>query len=74
MPTHDSYKKSMLKDEERRIIRKGKKSRMKTMMKKYENKEIEFSTIQSEIAKAAKHGIIHKKTASRKISRLAKIA
>jgi len=47
---------------------------METILKKNNKKEIQsyYSKFQSELMKAAKNGVIKKKSASRKISRISK--
>ena len=80
-PNTKSAKKRLKQTEKRRMINKSAKSRMKTFIKKSEKdilinkKNYDIKLISDTIriiAKTASKGIIHKKTASRKISKLTK--
>ena len=77
---HTSVLKEARKNVKRRLVNKVVKSRIKTAIKKFElalsekntAKAKEFLNIVSGVLdKAAKRNIIHKKNASRKVSRLA---
>lgn len=78
MANHKSAKKRAKQSLVRRMRNKSAKSVLKTLEKKLilakeagsDNQEKLLRQTQSAIHKAAKKGIIHKKTASRKISRL----
>ncbi|MDD9304285.1 MAG: 30S ribosomal protein S20 [Desulfobacter sp.] len=79
MANHKSAKKRAKQSQVRRMRNKSVKTALKTLEKKLrevktsgENAEELMRQTQSAIHKAAKKGIIHKKTASRKISRLSK--
>ncbi len=83
MPSHKHREKSIRQDEKRQARNKQVKSKVKTLTKKVradivsENSEgitTDLRNAVSAIDKAAKKGTIHKRTASRKISRLAKAA
>jgi len=76
---HTSALKEARKNQKRQISNKAVKSRIKTAVKKFESALTEKSVekagsslrlISSLLDKAAKSNIIHKKNASRKISRL----
>ncbi|MCG8632876.1 MAG: 30S ribosomal protein S20 [Desulfobacterales bacterium] len=80
MANHKSAKKRAKQSQVRRLRNKSTKTALKTLEKKLreakasgENAEDLMRQTQSAIHKAAKKGIIHKKTASRKISRLTKL-
>ena len=81
MANHKSAKKRAKQSQVRRLRNKSVKTTLKTLEKKVrtakedgaEPKDELMKQIQSAIHKAAKKGIIHKKTASRKISRLFKL-
>ncbi|MEH0021127.1 MAG: 30S ribosomal protein S20 [Desulfobacter sp.] len=80
MANHKSAKKRAKQSQVRRMRNKSAKTALKTLEKKLreakasgENAEDLMKQNQSAIHKAAKKGIIHKKTASRKISRLFKL-
>lgn len=70
--------KRIRQSEKRNLVNKSNKSRMKTSVKKYltavnakgENAEVLLKEAVSSIYKTARKGAIHKKTASRKVSRL----
>lgn len=79
MANHKSAAKRHLQSEKRRIRNRAVKSALHTQMKKalteLSNKtakvnEGEIRTAQSVLAKAAAKGVLHKKTAARRISRL----
>lgn len=78
MANHKSAKKRAKQSLVRRMRNKSAKSVLKTLEKKLisakeagsDNQEELLRQTQSAIHKAAKKGIVHKKTASRKISRL----
>lgn len=81
MANHKSALKRARQNEERRMRNKSTKTRIKNIVKDVRLDVIENSkesalmkldTAKSIIDKAAKKGVIHKKTASRKISRLSK--
>jgi len=83
MPSHKHREKSIRQDEKRRARNKQIKSKMRTLTKKVrvdiesENAEGLSTNLRNAVSaldKAAKKGTIHKRTASRKISRLAKAA
>ncbi len=79
MPNTKAAKKALRVAQRRTIINKARKSRVRTFIRKVERaieagdlqtaKEA-FRAAQPEIMKGAQRGIMHKKTASRKISRL----
>ncbi len=82
MAEHKSALKRARQNEKRRLRNKSTKTRVKNIVKSVrlsvseESKEAvlsELITAQSIIDNAAKKGVIHKKTASRKISRLSKL-
>lgn len=80
MANHKSALKRAKQSQGRRLRNRSAKSALKTLEKKLraakeaggENSEEILRKTQSALHKAAKKGIIHKKTASRKISRLFK--
>ncbi len=80
MATHKSAKKRAKQSQVRRLRNKSVKTTLKNLEKKLkdaketnsDNKNEIMRQTQSAIHKAAQKGIIHKKTASRKISRLFK--
>lgn len=80
MANHKSAKKRAKQSQVRRLRNKSVKTTLKNLEKKIhaakeegsDNKDELMRKTQSIIHKAAKKGIIHKKTASRKISRLFK--
>tara|TARA_B100000945_G_C20319896_1_gene567112 strand:+ start:560 stop:826 length:267 start_codon:yes stop_codon:yes gene_type:complete len=81
MPNTKSAKRKVKKVAKQTIINKFWKRRSKlaqkkmdTILKKKDKKEIQsfYSKFQSELMKAAKKGVIKKKNASRKISRVSK--
>ena len=82
MADHKSALKRARQNEKRRMRNKSTKTRVKSIVKSVrlsvseKSKEevlSELKTAQSIIDNAAKKGVIHKKTASRKISRLSKL-
>jgi small subunit ribosomal protein S20 len=81
LANHKSAKKRAKQSQVRRIRNKSVKTTLKNLEKKIriakeegsENKDELLRKTQSAIHKAAKKGVIHKKTASRKISRLFKL-
>lgn len=82
MADHKSALKRARQNEKRRLRNKSTKTRVKNIVKSVrlsvseKSKEAvlsELITAQSIIDNAAKKGVIHKKTASRKISRLSKL-
>jgi small subunit ribosomal protein S20 len=82
LANHKSALKRARQNEERRMRNKSTKTRIKNIVKDVrlavsekskESALTELDTAKSIIDKAAKKGVIHKKTASRKISRLSKI-
>ena len=81
MANHKSALKRARQNEVRRIRNKSTKTRIKNIVKDVrldvsekskESSLTKLDTAKSIIDKAAKKGVIHKKTASRKISRLSK--
>lgn len=81
MANHKSALKRARQNEERRMRNKSTKTRIKNIVKDVrldvsenskESALMKLDTAKSIIDKAAKKGVIHKKTASRKISRLSK--
>ena len=80
MANHKSAKKRAKQSQVRRLRNKSVKTTIKNLEKKLraakeedsDNKDEILRKTQSAIHKAAKKGVIHKKTASRKISRLFK--
>jgi len=83
LANHKSAIKRARQNEIRRLRNKGTKSRIKSIVKDVrssvaeasgEETKAKLNTAQSVIDKASKKGVIHKRTASRKISRLTKLA
>jgi len=78
MPNHKSCEKRMKQDVKRRANNNYVRSTLKTLSKKLrsnttiEEKEKLLVTITSQLDKAAKKGVIHNRTASRRKSRIAK--
>jgi small subunit ribosomal protein S20 len=81
LANHKSAIKRARQNEKRRLRNKSVKTRVKNIVrnvrlavneKSKEEALKELNTAQSTIDKAAKKGVIHKRTASRKISRLSK--
>jgi len=82
LANHKSAIKRARQNELRRLRNKSVKTRIKTIVKDIRSSAIEtsgadisakFNAAQSEIDKASKKGVIHKRTAARKISRLTKL-
>ena len=80
MANHKSAKKRAKQSQVRRMRNKSVKTALKTLEKKLraakeagEDAQELMRQTQSAVHKAAKKGIIHQKTASRKISRLSKL-
>jgi len=80
LANHKSAKKRAKQSQVRRMRNKSVKTALKTLEKKLraakeagEDAQELMRQTQSAVHKAAKKGIIHKKTASRKISRLSKL-
>jgi small subunit ribosomal protein S20 len=82
LANHKSAEKRARQNLKRRIRNKSVKTRIKhitkvvrtaTSEKSKEAPVVELKTAQSEINKAAKKGVIHRRTAARKISRLSKL-
>ncbi|MEJ2168211.1 MAG: 30S ribosomal protein S20 [Desulfobacterales bacterium] len=83
MANHKSAIKRAGQNEVRRLRNKSTKTRIKSIVKEVrstatessaDSKRAKMTAAQSIIDKAAKKRVIHKKTAARKISRLAKLA
>ena len=83
MANHKSAIKRARQNEIRRLRNKGTKTRIKSIVKDVrssvaeasgEETKAQLNTAQSVIDKASKQGVIHKRTAARKISRLTKLA
>lgn len=83
MANHKSAIKRARQNELRRLRNKSVKTRIKTIVKDVRSAAGEntgadmpakISAVQSVMDKASKKGVIHKRTAARKISRLAKLA
>ena len=81
MPNIKSAKKRAEQSEKRRMINYARKSDVKTAVKKVLDavaaKDVEqakdlLKTVQAKLARAAGKSVLHRKTASRKMSRLAK--
>jgi small subunit ribosomal protein S20 len=79
MANTTSAKKAARQTERRTMINKSRRSRMRTFIRKVEEAiasgnrdaaDAAFRAAQPEIARSAQKGVIHKNTASRKISRL----
>jgi small subunit ribosomal protein S20 len=82
LANHKSAEKRARQNEKRRMRNKTVKTRVKHVTKllraaaEEKSKEevgLEMKAAQSEIAKAAKKGVIHRRTAARKVSRLTKL-
>ena len=82
MANHESAEKRARQNIRRRERNKSVRTRVKHLTKAVQSAAAETSkkaavaelkTAQSEIAKAAKKGVIHRRTAARKISRLSKL-
>jgi len=83
LANHKSAIKRARQNEIRRLRNKGTKTRIKSIVKDVRSSVVEGSgeetkaklnAAQSVIDKASKKGVIHRRTASRKISRLTKLA
>ena len=83
MANHKSAVKRARQNEIRRLRNKGTKTKIKSIVKDVrssvgeasgEETKVKMNTAQSVIDKASKKGVIHKRTAARKISRLTKLA
>ena len=76
MANHKSALKRARQNENRRLRNKSVKTRVKSVVKAVrtagDDAPVKLDEAKSVIAKAAKRGVIHKRTAARKISRLAK--
>ena len=77
MANHKSALKRARQNEDRRLRNKGVKTRVKSVVKAVrtagdDDAAAKLDEAKSVIAKAAKRGVIHKRTAARSISRLAK--
>ena len=82
MANHKSAVKRARQNELRRLRNKSVKTKMKTIVKDFrssagessgEDMSAKIRTVQSAFDKAAKKGVIHKRTAARKVSRLTKL-
>ena len=82
MANHKSAIKRARQNELRRLRNKSVKTRIKTIVKDFrsstgeisgEDMSAKINTVQSAFDKAAKKGVIHKRTAARKVSRLTKL-
>lgn len=79
MPQHKSPKKRMKTDKKREARNNYVKKTLKTLAKKFrsdisvDDKKDLMNVIYSQLDKAAKKGVIHKRTASRRKSRLASL-
>lgn len=85
MPWHASPKKTLRSDARRRDVRKNRLSALRTTVKKArlaiansggepQERVVLVQSAQSALAKAASRGVLHRKTAARKIGRLMKQA
>ena len=83
MANHKSAIKRARQNEIKRLRNKAVKTRIKSIVKDVrssigqastEETKVKLNTAQSVIDKASKKGVIHKRTAARKISRLIKLA
>jgi small subunit ribosomal protein S20 len=83
LANHKSAIKRAKQNELRRLRNKSVKTRIKKIVKDFRSSteentgadmQAKINTVQSTIDKASKKGVIHKRTAARKISRLAKLA
>ncbi|GAK43846.1 ribosomal protein S20 [Tepidicaulis marinus] len=81
MANTPSAKKAIRKIERRTAVNRNRRSRMRTFTRKVEEAiergekaaaEAAFRAAQPELMRAAQKGVLHKNTASRKVSRLAK--
>ena len=82
MANHKSAIKRARQNELRRLRNKSVKTRIKTIVKDVrssageisdEDMSAKISTVQSAFDKAAKKGVVHRRTAARKVSRLTKL-
>jgi small subunit ribosomal protein S20 len=82
LANHKSAIKRARQNELRRLRNKSVRTRVKSIVKDVRSAEdentgadmpVKISVVQSVIDKASKKGVIHKRTAARKISRLAKL-
>jgi small subunit ribosomal protein S20 len=81
MANHKSAEKKHRKDTKKRLANVSRLSRVRTFVKKIEETlkkgadvtvaAQEFRTAQSELMRGASKGVLHRKTASRKVARLA---
>jgi len=80
MANTPSAKKAARKIERRTEVNKNRRSRMRTFVRKIEEAlasgdrtaaDVAFKAAEPEIMRAAQKGVLHKNTASRKVSRLA---
>jgi small subunit ribosomal protein S20 len=80
MANTSSAKKATRKIEHRTTVNKNRRSRVRTFVRKVEEAlasgdkaaaEAAFAAAQPELARAASKGVLHRNTASRKVSRLA---
>jgi len=83
MANISSSKKDLKRSEKRRVVNQGIKSALKTFVKKTraaaatgnaEATAVSFTTAVKALDKAVQRGVIHKKQAARRKSRLAKVA
>ena len=83
MANHKSALKRAGQNENRRMRNRSVKTRVKTVVKEVrqavannadDGAKVQLITAQSAIDKAAKKGVLHKRTAARKVSRLAKLS
>ena len=81
MANNPGAKKAIRKIERRTAVNKARRSRVRTYLRKFEEAlaagdanvaKDAFVTAQSELMRAVSKGVVHKNTASRKVSRLAK--
>lgn len=81
MANTSSAKKAVRKIEARTEVNKSRRSRVRTFIRKFEDAvalgdksaaQEAFKIAEPEMMRAASHGVIHKNTAARKVSRLAK--
>lgn len=79
MANTKSAKKAVRKIERRTVVNRARRSRMRTFLRKVEealaagDAKLAADALQSaapELMRAAQHGVVHKNTASRKVSRL----
>jgi small subunit ribosomal protein S20 len=83
LANHKSAVKRARQNEIRRLRNKGTRTKIKSVVKDVRSsvgeasggeKKVKLNAAQSVIDKASKKGVIHKRTAARKISRLTKLA